>query len=186
MIMKSLLKTAAFQIVVLTFSFVLFVVFFKLPIFKNINILFYRGIVILVVSSFCTLATLLLIKKKWPKKLYGYKDMFYAVVCAFCLILVFFTHMPVTADRSMTIFLLGSMNRSPDKSFTKADLTKVFIEDYVINRDNIEKRIDEQMYSGNIQKSGLGYRITSGGRALIKFYIFIANIFGIDKTNMSN
>jgi len=97
---------------------------------------------------------------------------------------VVFTHLPVTADRSISVFMLAYMD-STDGSLSSADIEDVVVTEYVRERGAIDKRLDEQIVSGNIEKVGDRYRITDQGRGLMRLYRAIAALYGVDPTNLS-
>lgn len=113
------------------------------------------------------------------------KDIYIVILTILSVNLLFFTHVPVTAERSVSIFLLGYMNKNADKIVTKEDLTQAFLQEYMGADANIEKRIHEQLVTGDITPKNNGYVISPQGRWLMRAYSIIADMFGIDKRNLS-
>jgi CTP-dependent riboflavin kinase len=105
------------------------------------------------------------------------------VLFSFCIVL--FTHLPVTADRSVSVFMLGYMNHNSNQVYTQSDIEKVFNEVYIADHNAIDKRLQEQIISGNISKNGDTYQITNQGKFLMDVYIQIADLFKLDKKNLS-
>ena len=103
----------------------------------------------------------------------------FTVFC--CVNMVIFTHLPVTAERSISVFVLGSMAQEPEKVFTEGDMEELFINRYVRDYQAFEKRFHEQVVTGTIRPEGDGYVLTARGAALVRFYEWIADCFGIDK-----
>ena len=103
--------------------------------------------------------------------------------CAFCCInVVIFTHLPVTADRSISVFMLGYFAKDENDSYTQEEIEKVFWEKYVIEYDAFDKRFQEQLATGTIEKLPDGtYRITSKGKSIIGIYDTISTWYKIDK-----
>ena len=163
----------------------LFISLFHTPLFINTDILFYRGILLIFLT--CLLITLLLLYFKGTKygKHFTFRDIIISVVIIFSANLLFFTHIPVTADRSISIFLLGYMNSQPEKAFTKDEIEEVFVEKYVYEHQGVDKRFNEQVTTGNILNEGNKYKITKQGIFLIKFYKLISNVFSINQNNIS-
>src|SRR5437763_322860 len=93
----------------------LFIVLFHTGLFSNIDIFFYRGIMLLLVTCFVLLTGLFLLKRKQHIRIFTYRDVILSVVITFSFNIVFFTHIPVTADRSLSIFILGYMNEHARK-----------------------------------------------------------------------
>ena len=164
---------------------ILFIFFFQTGLFGGIKVFFYRGIALLGLASFLTTLAATIVKFSSKKKVFTVRDILLSVVFVFCLNLVFFTHLPVTADRSVSVFLLGYINSKPDRVLTKKELTKVFVDKYVYKNQALDRRLREQTVSGNIIKEGGGYRISKQGRLVMRFYNFIARLFGIDNKTLS-
>lgn len=158
---------------------VIFILLFHTPLFKN-TILFYRGIIFLLLS--CTIITpiLLLFRKKSSNRVWTYKDIVLSLVLIFNLNLIFFTHLPVTADRSVSVFMLGYLNNNSSKSLTSQQITNFFTNKYLYEYGAMNKRLNEQIESGNIMQVENGYQITKQGQFLMKVYHLIANIFAVD------
>lgn len=146
-------------------SSILFVLLFWTPILGT-RAFFYRGIVFLVMVSIGLTAVL-----HWLKR-----PVLYAVVW-FCLMLVFFTHIPVTAERSVSVFLLKYMDANSEKTLTKDQLNQELVTVYINEHKATEKRIEEQRQIGTLVRKDGGYTITSRGRILMQFYRVIAALF---------
>ena len=97
-----------------------------------------------------------------------------------------FDYSPVTADRSISVFILAYMNNHPEKAFTKEEIAQVFVDKYIYEHDGIGKRFHEQISTGNIIDEGIKYRITKRGRLVTKIYELVAYIFLIDKKSISH
>src|SRR3989344_4786820 len=123
---------------------------------NSISVYFYRGICLLILT----------------------------LVFIFSINLLFFTHVPVTADRSISVFLLGYMSGSSETVYDEEVIKKVFIDEYVLKNENIEKRLEEQISSGNISRDLGGYRITDQGKKIVRFYVFISRLLNIRSENI--
>lgn len=150
----------------------LFVGLFHTGLFRSMDVLFYRGIALLVITCAVMSVFLIVIRISW-------KDIYMIVLTIFAVNMLFFTHVPVTAERSISIFLLGYMNTK--NVVTKEELTNVFLDKYMNSEDNIGKRIHEQEVTGDIVQVQNGYLLTPRGKLLMQFYNVIADIFGINK-----
>ncbi len=178
------------QILLFYFTFfiigsTLFLFLFHTSLFANISVFFYRGIVLLLVASFLSLLTLTYFKKNKYGKFITFRDIILILTLIFCLNLVFFTLVPVTADRSISVFLLGYVNNHSQKSLSKDEITDAFIKKYLHENGAIQKRLSEQIISKNLLKEEERYRISDQGKLLIRFYDFISNLFGINKKNIA-
>ena len=119
--------------------------------------------------------------KKISNSFFTLRDIILALVLFFCVNLTFFTHLPVTAERSISVFLLEYFNKNSDRYLTKEEITKIFIDKYLYENKAMEKRLHEQIFSGNINQDGEKYKISKQGQNLMKFYRIINIIFNINK-----
>lgn len=181
---KNVLRLICLHTVFFTLGTILFVFLFHTPFF-NTTIFFYRGIIFLFIATFIMSIAELYFRKTAFGSLFTFHDIILSVCLLFCLHLVFFTHVPVTADRSVSIFLLSYMNNHPENSFTKEEMKYIFMNRYVEEHDNIGKRYDEQIASGNIMRVENEYRLTNQGKSIMKFYQIIADLFLIDTKNLA-
>jgi hypothetical protein len=181
------MKTKAFwtviwsHIVFFVVGTAIFAFLFHTPLFKRVDVFFYRGIALLAVSCILMLLVMLIYKKRSQSVLFTWRDIILSTVLIASVNLVFFTHLPVTAERSVSVFLLGYMNEYSEKSFTNEEITKALYDKYIIEYGAVGKRLHEQLVSGDIYRDGDGYKITSQGKSLMKIYSLVADLFGIDK-----
>lgn len=182
---KQVLKLIFLHCLIFFVGFGMFIISFRLPLFGNIEVLFYRGIVLLIFVCAIMAGVILILKKVWFSTLLTYRDLVLSITIIMSFSMLFFTHLPVTADRSVSVFLLGYMNNNSDKILTVEDMDEFFISRYVYSYGAMERRINEQITSGNIVRDQNGYKITDNGKKLIKLYDIIADIFGIDKKFIS-
>jgi len=157
-----------------------FISLFHTKLLNNIDILFYRGIGLLIISSIFLL-TVMILYRKISHGFFTVRDLILSLVLFFCVNLTFFTHLPVTAERSISVFLLDYFNKNSDRYLTKEEVTKIFIDKYLYKNKAMEKRLHEQIFSGNIKQEGEKYKISNQGQNLMKFYRLIDVIFNINK-----
>ena len=162
-----------------------FVLLFHTQLFKNVDILFYRGILLLATTCVLITAIQILLKRRLYFSFITYRDILLCLVLVFCLNLVFFTHVPVTADRSISVFILGYMNNSSDKTISSQDMANFFTGKYLYEYGAMNKRFNEQVVSGNITQDDSGYKITKQGQLVIKIYAFVAKLFNINNKIIS-
>jgi len=163
----------------------IFILSFHTSLFKGLSVFFYRGVSLLTFTALLMIILLLYFRKTRFGALFTIRDIVLSVVLIFCVNLLFFTHVPVTAERSLSVFLLGYMNEHSTRVFSKDEITRIFIEKYVIENENVRKRIDEQLVSKNIAEEGGVYSITRQGKIIMNFYNFISRLFVVDKKNLS-
>lgn len=177
-------KFLLFHSICILVSSVLFIFLFHTPIFAD-AVLFYRGIAFIVFVACFLLCILLICKKRPIGRWYTYRDIALGVVLFFSVNLIIFTHLPVTVDRSISLFLLGYMNNHPSQTLTVNQFNTIFIDKYVYANGATQKRFTEQLVTGTVVKAGNGYKISPMGSVLIRFFAFIADLFGISRKNLS-
>ena len=185
MSVKNILILTLWHLAFFVLGFVLFIFLFRTSLFDFVSVFFYRGILLLVIVCFLIALIIFYFKRTKFGAFFTYKDIAISLTLIFCINLVFFTHIPVTADRSISVFILGYMNNHSEKAFTKEEIAQVIVDKYIYENGGIEKRFNEQIYTGNIIDEGNKYRITKRGRLVMKIYELVANIFLIDKKNIS-
>jgi len=163
----------------------LFILLFQTSLFKEITVFFYRGVLLLFLASLIIMLTGVFVRAVSLGKIFSLYDVILSTLLVFSINLVFFTHVPVTADRSISVFILGYMNKYSGNTLSQEEIGKAFSQKYINDYGAIGKRLEEQMASGNIIEEGSEYRITRQGKLIIRVYDFIADIFGIDKRNIS-
>ena len=151
---------------------------------NSISVYFYRGICLLILTLVFMVAVYGFLKKIRLGSNFAVKDIILSLVLIFSMNLLFFTHVPVTADRSISVFLLGYMSGSSETVYDEEVIKKVFIDEYVLKNENIEKRLEEQISSGNISRDLGGYRITDQGKKIVRFYVFISRLLNIRSENI--
>lgn len=145
----------------------------------RISILFYRGLVLIAVGEVVCFVVLLVARARWP--IWHVRDAVSA--CAFaggiavCLLIV----LPVTIDRSISVFILTQMAARPDHAFTPTELRSLFVDVYVERYGQIERRLEEQDVSRNVAQTGNGFRITPQGLAFVRFAQFLSVVFQTDR-----
>lgn len=162
-----------------------YILLFHTILFKGLDVFFYRGITLLIISSAFLSLVMIFYKKIDCNALFTYRDIILSTTLVFCINLVFFTHLPVTAERSISVFLLGYLNEHSETALTDKEITNIFTDKYLYERDAIGKRLHEQLVSKNIIRNNNGYKISEQGRLLMKLYALIADVFNIDKSLVS-
>jgi hypothetical protein len=132
-----------------------------------VGVLFYRGVLLIAVAGWLTLGGLMLALGRTGRRHLRPRDAFGATAVSLAFNLSFLVLMPVTVDRSITIFMLGQMSARPGYAYTPEEMTALFTSVYVGEDRQIERRLLEQSLSGDVEDLGGRYRITPRGRALI-------------------
>lgn len=185
MLLKSVFWVLLIHLELFILGSLFFILLFQTPLFSGVEVFFYRGILLLIVSSLLTLLLSLAIRFFSVNKLFTFRDVIISVTLVFCINLVIFTHLPVTAERSISVFLLSYMNKNSERFITEDEITNVFIQKYLIENKNIKKRFNEQVVTGNVEEVRGDFRITKRGMGIIKIYKFLGNLLSLDKKNMN-
>jgi MFS family permease len=144
----------------------------------QISILFYRGLVLIAIGALFCFVVLVLASRKWPiwKPRDAVSASAFACGVAVCLLIV----LPVTIDRSVSVFILTRMAALPDRAFTPDEMRAIFTEVYLGRYQQIERRLEEQEISGNVARDAAGYRITPQGLAFVRLARFLSTVFQTD------
>lgn len=159
------------------FGFAVYVLLFWAGAAASIRILFYRGIVLAVAAAIITgLAAL------WPAKRSSDSSLPIAgAALSLSFNICFLVLLPVTVDRSVSVYLLSTIEREQDSGIDSAGLHRAFLDGYAVKMDAVGRRIDEQRTSGNITVAADGnLRLTNQGRAFMALSRIVARVFGTD------
>lgn len=158
-------------------GFALYVLLFWLGVGASVTILFYRGVVLALVAS-----VVVGIASAGIGRRVG--DSSLAVAAAALSLsfnICFLVLLPVTVDRSVSVYLLSTIDRQQEDGTNAAQLQQAFMDGYVVKMGAIDRRIDEQQKSGNIAVSRDGkVRLTEQGQRFMKLSRFISRLFGTD------
>jgi len=109
------------------------------------------------------------------------------IVCSFFMFssitLGWFILIPVTVDRSVTVYTLSYMDGIYPKSITTDQIEKVFYKQYIVDFGAFDKRFREQLDTGSVEyvPDENSYRLTGKGRKLVSQFRFFADLFGTQK-----
>lgn len=102
-----------------------------------------------------------------------------AISLAFAANVIFLVVFPVTIDRSVTVYLLGQLSRHP-AGMTEGELNERVVAQYVDEYRAVNRRMEEQMFTGNVRRESDRYYLTSQGDRFIGFSRLVARVFGLD------
>lgn len=86
---------------------------------------------------------------------------------------------PMTIERSYTIYSLAEMKDSSKEVYSAEEIKDQFINGFVEEANESQKRIDEQVSIGNLEKVDGGYKITEKGKRLIDLMRLVESIFPV-------
>ena len=142
----------------------------------------YRGILFLILSGGIAALLMLFCMRVMPKGWITVKDVILLFCGCCCVNMVLFTLIPVTVERSVSVFMLSYMDQNEELQFTQKDIEEIFVEKYVKDYGAFEKRFHEQLVTGSIQENEDGtYCITSRGKQIVTMFRMIAKWFQTDQ-----
>ncbi|WP_330083787.1 hypothetical protein [Methylocystis iwaonis] len=144
------------------------------------GVMFYRGVGALIVDFFLLIALVAASAARLPRRLgIDGADALGAAIVATSLLLAAFVLGPITADRSISVFMLSQFEAA-DRPLTAAEARDAFVRVYVDDWAQIDRRLKEQALSGNLEQGPDGWRLTAQGRAFMKTARALSSIFGGD------
>lgn len=179
-----MLKTLFYSIVVYGVSVLVasgvFIGLFHTKLFSGITVFFYRGVIFLFIASAVAALVTFGIKSFFASLSLDMKDVFISFVLFFGFTLGWYTLVPVTVERSISVYMLSYMDQNP-KAVTEEDFEKIFFDNYITKYGAFRKRFNEQLLSGNIKKTDGGYVITDNGRRVVNLFRASASLFNTEK-----
>ena len=158
----------------------MFVGLFHTGLLKNVNVLMYRGLAFIILTGIIAATVMGVIRRFW--KFVTIRDIIMMFVIFCCVNTLIFTLVPVTVERSVSVFMLSYMDENSDKTFTQDSVGKVFTAKYVNDYSAFEKRFNEQVVTGTIKQNPDGtYSITNKGRFIVWGFRTCAEWFDTDR-----
>ncbi len=161
-------------------GFVLFALSFKAGILAGMSVLFYRGLVLAVLAAIATGLLLAAAIRRLRHPELRPRDAVAAAIVSLSLNIAFLVVVPVTVDRSISVFILGRMASDGGRVHDADELRRMFVDGYVIENRQIERRLQEQLLSGNLERAGNGFRISAQGLTFIQLARASAWLFDAD------
>lgn len=160
---------------------VIFAILMRVNTLLGPGVLFYRGLVALAVAAIAlfVLSALLLPKLSRALPLRADDSIGGAIVAASMLSSVFVLG-PVTVDRSISVFMLSQFE-SAGKPLTVDDVREKFVKTYVVEWDQMNRRLKEQQVSGNLEPGeGGAWRLTAQGKRFMEIARFMSWLVDAD------
>ncbi len=178
---REVVKLLAVYVLLFVAGSFIYVLGVRLGAFDAIAVFFYRGLVAILAAGILMSGMFLALKLTRMRNIITIRDVILFFFVFSCVHVVLFTHLPVTADRSVSVFMLGYMNEQ-GRACSKAELETAFIDKYVNEYEAFDKRLFEQIYTGTIDETSDGeYELTDSGRSILDVYDIVADWYGIDK-----
>ena len=172
-VLRQILLLAALTIA----GFAIYVLLFWAGVASSIGILFYRGIALALVAALVTG-----IIAMWPARRTSDSSLpIAAAALSLSFNICFLVLLPVTVDRSVSVYLLSTIEQREDSGVTSAQLQKSFVDGYVVRMGAIDRRIDEQRKSGNVSVDAGGMvHLTKQGEHFMSLSRMVSRLFGTD------
>ena len=172
-VLRQILLLAALTIA----GFAIYVLLFWAGVASSIGILFYRGIALALVAALVTG-----IIAMWPARRTSDSSLpIAAAALSLSFNICFLVLLPVTVDRSVSVYLLSTIEQREDSGVTSAQLQKSFVDGYVVRMGAIDRRIDEQRKSGNVTVDAGGkVHLTKQGEHFMSLSRMVSRLFGTD------
>lgn len=171
-------RLATLYAVTLIAAFGIFGALMYSDLLSGIAILFYRGIV----GALVALVPVALILAAAARR-FAVIDLPSAVgalALSLGFNLCFLVLLPVTIDRSVTVFLLARLD-AQERPISEGELQTIFEDEYLGHLRQIRRRVEEQEMTGNVAASADGIALTANGRNFVALSRTIGHIFGADE-----
>jgi hypothetical protein len=158
-------------------GFALYVLLFWIGAASSITILFYRGVALAVVVALIVGCVAALLGRRSNDSSLPLAAAAVSLAFNICFLVL----LPVTVDRSVSVFLLSTIERRQDAGVDSRGLERAVVDDYVVNMRAVDRRIGEQRKSGNITVDPDGkIHLTRQGERFMVLSRVVARLFGTD------
>jgi len=181
---REALAQLALYLFAISAGFCLFVLGFRSGVLSGISILFYRGLA-LIPTTAAVQAIVLILVLRWARRRrilpwFGRTYTLIMVLVSATLNFSLFVLVPVNVDRSISVFLLTWMDERQGVPNTQADLEHAFRDIYIKRYGAIDRRIVEQIATGNIECTSKGLQLTAQGRVIVEVFRLVGDLFSTD------
>lgn len=183
-LLKFLKMICLFILLCVIFS-VLIAVLLRTSFLSEQKVFLYR---LLMIDALCCLITLaisfiIFYTKKRNVCGIGFVDSIMCIGLTTLFMALFLSLGPMTIERSYTIYSLADMTDNASKVYSAEEIKQQFIEGYIENAGESQKRIDEQVYIGNLLEVNGGYQISEKGQRLVGIFRIVEKIFPVTDKN---
>ncbi len=92
----------------------------------------------------------------------------------------FIITIPSLLDRSISLYILSSVEAAGSNGATKPQIEDWFYRGFIERNDAVGKRLHEQIVTGNISYEGNSYHLTHNGMMTYKIYRGLVGLFNTD------
>ena len=172
-----MLRMNIFLFYVIGFLLNLFFFIFLFNIDIGINTFFYKGLLITFLSLFFQIF-ILIILVKYKLFLINKLHVVISGSLTLCFTLMLHTLILTSLDRAISVYFISMMNDN-NISLSKEEIKKKFFIEYFESDQAIERRIEEQLITGNIEEINNKYIITQRGERIFVMFKYLSKIFNI-------
>lgn len=168
---------------VLILCTLIFIALFHTSLLSSLKVFFYRGCLLLLISAIVAVLLTIIAGKVFKSLDINLKDYLVVFFLFVGITLSWYTLIPVTVERSVSVFMLSYMDQNDQKGVTSEEFGEVFYEKYIDDFGAFDKRFKEQIISGNVEPAadGHGYVITDNGRFIVGLFRTCAKLFGTEQ-----
>lgn len=179
--MKGILRWITKHMAIVLIASVIYMLSFHLSCLNFTKVFFYDGIVRLII----VFSVILLCEILFASKLsFDYKDIVLSVGVFVLLNMLWFSLCVVSLDRSLSVFVLCYIDEVESLSgeeISERELEEIFSDVFVDEYGMLERRYEEQIVSGNIQKGEQGYKLTDRGELMTNIFRIVGKMYNVDK-----
>lgn len=176
--MKKIIKSKPIKMIIIFIIFtIIYMLTFHLNVRKLIPVYTYYGIISLCILTII-LGVILWIFTKKKIFCFDIKDSIITLLLCFFINIFVFCMVPVTLERSISVFMLNDMNNKGNE-YTKEEIEQVFIDKYVYEYEAFEKRFEEQLYTGTISYNQGKYTISDKGKKMVDMFYLIKILYNV-------
>lgn len=143
----------------------------------SINTFFYKGLLIVFISILFQYFFLYQLNKL-NYFLLNHLHIHIVSISTFCFILLLHTLILTSLDRAISVYFISLMNHEKN-GLTSKEIKTNFYEEYFEAEKAIERRIKEQLITGNIVNRDEKYFITKRGKITFKIFVVLSKLFNI-------
>ncbi len=160
-----------------------FLLLFRTPLFADQHILFYRGIGLLVVTF--VIGALIIALYSWYVTTDTTQSLIAALVTSAAIHLAIFVVFPVTFDRSVTMYLLNTLEAAPLQNschgYSATELEELLIKEYVQEHGAIARRIKEQSIIDMLTPNNACVSLTERGSRFLEFSRTVGWLYNLNQ-----
>jgi len=146
------------------------------------KVLFFRGLYLLFINTGCFLSMLFFFYKK---KYLHFETIVSILIMCISLNLCFFVVVPVTVDRSLSVFILHTLEKENAQNkncngLKKSEIQNKLVSTYILSKSALAKRLTEQNIINNVQLNNNDcISLTKKGRMTMDLFRFFGYLYGV-------